>query len=189
MVDSKKRCGWVVEDRLCVQYHDEEWGVPVHNDHKQFECLLLEGAQAGLSWLTILKRREEYKRVFRNFDPNKVALFTDDDIRLSLRDAGIIRNRLKLLAAVNNAQIFLLIQAEFGSFSKYIRSLIGEKVTVNHWKLLEEVPSSTEDSVIFSKDLKKRGMKFVGPTIMYAYMQATGLVNDHTIDCFRYNEV
>jgi DNA-3-methyladenine glycosylase I len=184
---NKKRCSWVGDDPLYKEYHDEEWGVPVRDDKKQFEFLVLEGAQAGLSWLTILKRREGYRRVFKNFDIEKVAKMTEEDIQTALQDEGIIRNKLKVHSAIKNAQVFLEIQKEFGSFSSYIWQFVGGKPLVNSWKIDEEAPVTNEVSDAISSDLKKRGMSFVGSTIIYAHMQATGLVNDHAADCFRYN--
>lgn len=187
---SKKRCGWA-EDTFpeYIQYHDQEWGVPVHNDRTHFEFLILEGAQAGLSWSTILKRREGYRRAFANFDPEKVARFDEPMVRKLLHDEGIIRNKLKIESAVKNAQLFLDIQEEFGSFDTYIWKFVGGKPIVNHWKSMKEVPATTKESDALSKDLKKRGFKFTGSTIMYAHMQACGLVMDHTVDCFRYREL
>lgn len=186
----KRRCAWAegqFEDY--IKYHDEEWGVPVHDDRKHFEFLILEGAQAGLSWSTILKRREGYRQAFANFDPQKVATFGEEKIHELLQFAGIIRNKLKVRSAVTNAQKFLEIQEEFGSFDKYIWQFVGGKPIVNHWTDRSKVPATTKESDALSKDLKKRGFKFVGSTIMYAHMQACGLVNDHTVDCFRYQEL
>lgn len=184
-----KRCGWVGSDPVYIAYHDEEWGVPVHDDQKMFEFLTLESAQAGLSWITILKRREGYARVFHDFDVEKVAVMSEDDIQKALQDPGIIRNKLKVRAAVANAKVFLSIQKEFGSFCNYIWSFVGGKSLKNTWHSQTDVPATSSHSDELSVDLKRRGMTFVGSTIMYAHMQATGLVNDHTIDCFRYNEV
>jgi len=186
----KKRCGWSENTfEAYAKYHDEEWGVPVHNDRKHFEFLLLEGAQAGLSWATIIKRREGYRNAFANFNPEIVAQYSSKKIAKLLEDTGIIRNRLKVNAAVTNAQKFLEIQAEFGTFDNYIWEFVGGKQVVNKWRELKEIPATSVESDALSKDLKKRGFKFVGSTIMYAHMQACGLVNDHTIDCFRYNQV
>lgn len=187
---SKKRCGWV-EDTFpeYIKYHDEEWGVPVHDDRTHFEFLILEGAQAGLSWSTILKRREGYRNAFANFDPKKVAQFDEAKIQELLQDEGIIRNKLKVRSAVTNAQLFLDIQEEFGSFDNYIWEFVGGEPIVNHWKSMKEAPATTKESYALSKDLKKRGFKFVGSTIMYAHMQACGLVMDHMVDCFRYAEL
>ena len=186
----KTRCPWVPADNeLYIKYHDEEWGVPVHDDSKHFEFLILEGAQAGLSWETILKRRDGYKHNYANFAPAKVAKFSEKKIQSMLQDPGIIRNKLKIRSSVKNAQHFLEIQKEFSSFDKYIWSFVNNK-TINH-KLskIEDYPVYTKEAEAFSKDLKKRGFNFVGPTIIYAHMQACGLVNDHTTDCFRHQQV
>ena len=172
-----------------MEYHDKEWGVPLHNDQKLFEFLILEGAQAGLTWQTILNRRENYRRAFDNFDPRKIARYTQKDISTLLKDAGIIRNRLKIAAAITNAQKFLAIQKEFGSFDKYIWHFVNYKTIKNKFKSLNDVPSATKESEFMSKELKKRGFKFVGSTICYAFMQAVGMVNDHFTDCFRHNKV
>ena len=181
------RCWWSEnQDELYQKYHDTEWGIPVHNDRIHFEFLILEGAQAGLSWITILKRREGYKKAFANFDPTIVAKYDEKKIEELMNDPGIIRNRLKIHSAINNAKLFLEIQKEFGSFDHYIWQFVKGKPIVNHWKTKEEIPAETIESQNLSKDLKKRGFKFVGSTIMYAHMQATGLVNDHTTDCFRH---
>jgi DNA-3-methyladenine glycosylase I len=186
----KRRCGWSESTfEGYEKYHDEEWGVPVHDDSKHFEFLILEGAQAGLSWATILKRREGYRHAFAGFDPEKVARYTQEKIEKLLLDVGIIRNRLKVQSAVSNAQKYLAMQKEFGSFDKYIWQFVGGKPIINKRKNLREIPATSKESDALSKDLKKRGFKFVGSTIMYAHMQACGLVNDHTTDCFRYNEV
>ncbi|TGN09378.1 DNA-3-methyladenine glycosylase I [Leptospira ilyithenensis] len=184
----KKRCPWCLKFDQYIRYHDEEWGVPVHNDLTHFEFLILEGAQAGLSWATILKKREGYKKAFANFDPEKVAKFTDKKLEKILLDPSIVRNRLKVYAAVNNAKRFLEIQKEFGSFDKYIWSFVNGKPIVNRRKTLKDVPATTKESDALSKDLIKRGFKFVGSTVIYAHMQATGLVNDHLEECFRYKE-
>ena len=179
------RCEWAIgQFEEYVQYHDQEWGVPVHDDHTHFEFLILEGAQAGLSWATVLKKREGYRKSFANFNPEKVAKFDEATIQELLQFEGIIRNKLKVRSAVTNAQKFLEIQEEFGSFDIYIWQFVDGKPIVNHWKSLSEIPATTKESDALSKDLKKRGFKFVGSTIMYAYMQACGLVNDHTVDCF-----
>jgi DNA-3-methyladenine glycosylase I len=170
---------------LYQQYHDKEWGVPVHDDHKHFEFLILEGAQAGLSWITILKRREGYRQAFAHFDPKKVAKFDAAKIKELLADEGIIRNRLKVESAVTNAKHFLEIQKEFGSFDTYVWQFVDGKPIQNKWKTSAQVPPETKESKALSADLRKRGFKFVGPTVMYAYMQAIGMVNDHTADCFR----
>jgi len=186
----KKRCEWVpANDNLYRQYHDEEWGVPIHNDRLLFEFLILEGAQAGLSWSTILKKRENYRSAYDNFDVEKIARYDDAKRQELLNNPGIVRNRLKVGASIQNANTFLDVQAEFGSFDAYIWQFVGGKPKINHWKSLKEVPAKTADSDVMSKDLKKRGFKFVGSTICYAFMQAAGLVNDHTIDCYRYAEL
>ena len=183
------RCGWCVKDPIYISYHDEEWGVPVHDDRKLFEFLILEGAQAGLSWLTILKRREGYRKAFAEFDPEKVARFTEKRIEKILLDPGIIRNNLKVRSAVTNAKAFLKVQEEFGSFDKYIWQFTDGKIIQNKRATLKDIPPRTTESDIMSKDLISRGFKFVGSTIMYAHMQATGMVNDHVTDCFRYREL
>jgi DNA-3-methyladenine glycosylase I len=186
----KRRCGWSEKTfEGYEKYHDEEWGVQVHDDRKHFEFLILEGAQAGLSWATILKRRDGYRKAFANFDPVVVAEYSQEKIEELLLDVGIIRNRLKVQGAVNNARKYLEVQKEFGSFDKYIWSFVDDMPIVNKRKNLSELPATTKESDALSKDLKKRGFKFVGSTIMYAHMQACGLVNDHVIDCFRYHEV
>jgi len=185
----KKRCEWVTDDLIYIQYHDTEWGVEVHDDINFFEALILDGAQAGLSWLTILKRRENYRRVFDGFDPGKVARYSREKINRLLQDKGIIRNRLKIESAVRNAGAFLGIQDEFGSFDNYIWRFVSGKPIINKWKQLSQLPAVSTQSVAMSKDLKKRGFSFVGPTICYAFMQAVGMVNDHTMDCFRYGEL
>lgn len=184
-----QRCSWSTNDEQYIRYHDEEWGVPVHDDRKLFEFLILEGAQAGLSWITILKRREAYREAFDQFDPEKVALYDEAKIESLLQRPDLIRNRLKIRSAVRNAQAFLKVQKEFGSFDRYIWHFVNGKPIQNQWKLLDEIPAQTPLSVKISKDLKKRGFSFVGPTIVYAHMQATGMVNDHLVNCFRYHEV
>jgi DNA-3-methyladenine glycosylase I len=186
MEDKKTRCPWCLKFDQYIQYHDEEWGNPVHDDQIHFEFLVLEGAQAGLSWATILKKRNGYKRAFADFDPKKVARFTPARIEKILLDPGIVRNRLKVQAAVNNARRFLEIQREFGSFDNYIWPFVGGKPIINRWKSLSEVPVTTPQSDALSKDLIKRGFKFVGSTVIYSHMQACGLVNDHLVDCWRY---
>ena len=183
------RCDWCGNDPLYVQYHDEEWGVPVHDDRKHFEFLVLEGAQAGLSWITILKRREGYRRAFDDFDPVKVASYDDRKVEALLQDTGIIRNRQKVKSAINNARAFLAVQAEFGTFDQYIWSFVDDKPIINRFKTMADIPAETPLSLKLRKDLKKRGFSFVGPTIMYAHMQAIGMVNDHVISCFRYREL
>ncbi|MCL4693699.1 MAG: DNA-3-methyladenine glycosylase I [Candidatus Hydrogenedentes bacterium] len=183
-----RRCEWA-RGELDIAYHDEEWGVPVHDDRTLFEFLILEGAQAGLSWSTILKKREGYRVLFDNFDAKKVARYDARRIAKLLDDPRIVRNRLKVESTVDNAKAFLAVQKEFGSFDAYIWQFTGGKPIVNRWKSLKEIPARTVESDAMSKDLKKRGFRFVGSTICYAFMQATGMVNDHTIDCFRYREV
>jgi DNA-3-methyladenine glycosylase I len=185
----KKRCKWCGTDPVYVRYHDKEWGVPVYNDRKLFEFLTLEGAQAGLSWITILKRRSGYKKAFANFDPKKVSKFSKAKVNSLLKDEGIIRNRLKVESTIKNAKAFLEVQKEFGSFSKYQWSFVGGKPIKNKRKTMKDIPAKTELSDAFSKDLKKRGFSFVGSTIIYAHMQAVGMVNDHVTSCFRYKEV
>lgn len=184
------RCGWA-EGQFpeYVRYHDEEWGVPVWDDPTHFEFLILESAQAGLSWATVLKRRAGYRQAFAGFDVDKVARFTEEDVQRLLQDPGIIRNQLKIRAAINNAQRFLEVKQEFGSFSRYIWQFVGGKPVINHWTEQKKVPATSTESDALSKDLKKRGFKFVGSTIIYAHMQACGLVMDHTTDCFRYKEL
>ena len=172
-----------------IHYHDREWGVPVHDENRLFEFLLLEGAQAGLSWMTILKRRENYRRAFKDYDLRAIARFSEARKKQLLSDKGIIRNRLKIESAVTNAQSFLRVQEEFGSFDKYIWGFVNETSIQNRWKSLRELPAKTRESENMSKDLKKRGFRFVGPTICYAFMQAVGMVNDHRIDCFRHAEL
>ena len=185
----KTRCTWSISDPIYVDYHDNEWGVPLHDDRFLFEFLILEGAQAGLSWITILKKRENYRKAFDNFDPEKIAKYSDKKVEKLLKNEGIIRNRLKINAAVQNAKSFLNIQKEFGSFDKYIWHFVNGKPKINKWKNLQDVPSKTKESDLMSKDLKKRGFKFVGSTICYAFMQATGLVNDHLISCYRHEQI
>lgn len=186
----KKRCTWVnCDDQLMVEYHDREWGVPVHDDTKHFEFLVLEGAQAGLSWSTILKRREGYRRAFSNFDPNEVARYSDKQIERLVLDPSIIRNRQKIEATVRNARQFLAIQEEFGSFDSYCWRFVDGRPRVNQQSAATQIPATSPQSDAFSKDLKKRGFAFVGSTIIYAHMQAVGMVNDHLVDCFRYLEV
>ncbi len=184
----KKRCAWVNSDPLYIDYHDDEWGVPVHDDRLLFEFLILEGAQAGLSWLTILKKRDNYRKAFDNFDARKIARYNAAKLKKLLVDPGIVRNRLKIAAAVQNAKAFLAVQNEFGSFDAYIWQFVGGRQTINRWKVLKEIPAKTAESDVMSKDLKKRGFKFVGSTICYAFMQAVGMVNDHTVDCFLYKK-
>ena len=185
----KERCEWVRGDLLLIDYHDREWGKAIHDDHRLFEFLILEGAQAGLSWLTILKKRENYRRAFSEFDPNAVAHYKEDKVQELLQNKGIVRNRLKIRATIGNARSFLKIQKEFGSFDKYIWQFIDGKPMQNNWKSLTEIPAKSPESELMSEDLQRRGFKFVGPTICYSFMQAVGMVNDHTINCFRYWEL
>jgi DNA-3-methyladenine glycosylase I len=182
--DDRARCDWVGCKPHLIHYHDREWGVPVHDDRTHFEMLLLEGAQAGLTWETILLRRDGYRRAFAEFDPKKVARFTVKKKAALLKNPGIIRNRLKIDSAVTNAQAFLAVQEEFGSFDRYVWEFVGGKPKVNRWPRRSQLPATSRESDALSKDLKTRGFRFVGSTIIYAYMQAVGLVNDHTIDCF-----
>ncbi|MCL5675348.1 MAG: DNA-3-methyladenine glycosylase I [Candidatus Marsarchaeota archaeon] len=191
-MEAERRCNWpsLEGNALYLNYHDSEWGVPVHDDRKLFEFIILEGAQAGLSWLTILKRRANYRKAFDNFDPRRVARYDERKIRDLLNDSGIIRNRLKVASAIRNAQSFISIQEEFGSFDEYIWQFVpGSKPIKNRWKNFSQVPPRTSASDAMSRDLIKRGFSFAGSTICYAHMQATGMVNDHITDCFRYNEV
>ena len=189
MTEEKKRCGWCGTDELYVAYHDEEWGVPVWDDRTLFEFLILEGAQAGLSWSTILNKREGYRRLYDGFDPRIVALYDEGKRVELLSDPAIVRNRAKVAASIGNAQAFLKVQAEFGSFSDYIWRFTDGRPIENAWKTLAEIPATTPLAETVSKDLKKRGFKFVGPTIVYAHMQATGMVNDHLVSCFRHTEI
>jgi len=188
-METKIRCAWGEGSQEYIEYHDKEWGIPVHDDNRLFEFLILEGAQAGLSWSTILKRREGYKRAFAEYDVSTVAKYDSAKIEDLLKDTGIIRNRLKVESTVNNAQRFIEVQKEFGSFDTYFWSFVGGTPIVNSWTKMEEIPATTKESDELSKDLKKRGFKFVGSTIIYAHMQACGLVNDHIVDCFRYKEL
>lgn len=181
----KKRCWWPGDDPLYIDYHDKEWGVPVHDDRKLFEFLILEGAQAGLSWITVLRKRENYRKAFDHFDANKIAKYDARKVTQLLKNEGIIRNRLKVKGTIQNAKAFLAVQEEFGSFDKYIWSFVGGKTLVNRRKGKGSIPATTPESDAMSKDLKKRGFTFVGSTICYAFMQACGLVNDHTSDCFK----
>ena len=188
-MSDKIRCPWAGRGKAFYDdYHDHEWGVPVHDDIKHFEMLILEGAQAGLSWETVLKKREAYREAFHFFDPQKVAKMEDAELEALLLNPGLIRNRLKIFTARKNAIAFLAIQKEFGSFDHYIWNFIGGKSIVNHWQEMKDVPAKTKESDAISKDLKKRGMSFVGSTIIYAYMQAIGMVNDHLTSCFRYKK-
>lgn len=185
----RKRCAWAGTDPLYVAYHDEEWGVPLHDDRALFEFLVLEGAQAGLSWITILRKRDAYRRAFDRFDPRKVARYNERKIAALLADAGIVRNRAKVASAVKNARAFLEVQAEFGSFDAYQWRFVGGRSLQNRRRAIGDVPARTAESDAMSKDLKSRGFTFVGSTIVYAHMQACGMVNDHLVDCFRYREV
>ena len=184
----KTRCSWPSDDKLMIKYHDKEWGVPLHSDKKLFEFLILEGFQAGLSWRTILHKRENFRKAFDNFDFNNVAKYNKRKINSLLKDEGIIRNRLKIEGAIINAKAFLQVRKEFGTFNKYIWNFVNGKPIQNKFKTLSELPAKTKLSDQISEDLKKRGFKFVGSTIVYAHMQATGMVNDHVVSCFRYNE-
>ena len=186
---TKKRCQWCLSgNELYVQYHDKEWGVPVHDDRKQFEFLTLESAQAGLSWSTVLNKREGYRKAFADFDPIKVAGFTEKRILKIMENPGVIRNKLKVRSAVTNAQLFLAVQEEFGSFDDYIWQFVDGRTIQNKWRTMKQIPVTTKESDALSKDLKQRGFKFVGSTIMYAHMQAVGMVNDHVVGCFRHKE-
>jgi DNA-3-methyladenine glycosylase I len=183
-----KRCGWCLSDPIYLEYHDREWGYPVREDRKQFEFLVLESAQAGLSWLTILKRREGYRRLYNDFEPEEVARFDESRIQHMLQDPGIIRNRKKIESSINNARRFLEIREQYGSFSTYLRGFTEGKQVLNHFRDLSELPATSPLSDRIARDMKKRGFQFLGSTIMYAHLQATGLVNDHLVDCFRYRE-
>ncbi|MFX1316282.1 MAG: DNA-3-methyladenine glycosylase I [Promethearchaeota archaeon] len=183
------RCKWAYYSTTMKEYHDKEWGIPIHDDKLLFEFLILEGAQAGLSWSTILQKRENFKNAFDDFNANKIVKYSHQKIEELMNNEGIIRNKLKINAIIANARAFLEVQREFGSFDKYIWQFVDYKSIKNNFKELSELPSRTEQSEIMSKDLKKRGFKFIGPTICYAFMQAVGMVNDHVIDCFRYNEI
>lgn len=185
----QKRCGWSTSDPLYLEYHDEEWGVPVHDDRKLFEMLILEGAQAGLSWITILKKRTNYRKAFDNFDAAKIARYDARKKRQLLADAGIVRNRLKIEAAIENAKAFLAIQNEFGSFDAYIWQFTGGKPKQNRWRSLKAIPAKTLESDAMSKDLKLRGFRFVGSTICYSFMQAVGMVDDHATSCYRHKHI
>jgi DNA-3-methyladenine glycosylase I len=185
-----RRCAWVdPDDPLLLTYHDREWGVPVHNDRKHFEVLVLSGAQAGLNWSLILKKRTGYRRAFDKFDPEKIARYSDKRILRLLSDPQIIRNRMKIEAAVRNARAFLKVRQEFGTFDSYCWQFVGGRPVLNRWRTTGHIPATSPESAAFSKDLKRRGFGFVGPTVIYAYMQAVGMVNDHLIDCFRYREI
>ncbi|MEM9242948.1 MAG: DNA-3-methyladenine glycosylase I [Pseudomonadota bacterium] len=185
---NKIRCAWCADDPIYQHYHDKEWGVPCYDDRRLFEFLLLEGAQAGITWATILNKRENYRRCFDNFDATKIARYSDKKIAALLQNPGIIRNRLKVYSARQNARAFLEVLSEHDAFSDYIWQFVDGRPIINHWKTIDQVPASTTISVQMSKALKKRGFNFVGPTICYAFMQAVGMVNDHTVDCFRYQQ-
>ncbi|MCU0373073.1 MAG: DNA-3-methyladenine glycosylase I [Ignavibacteria bacterium] len=186
---NNKSCEWLNKNPLMIEYHDREWGVPLHNDNKLFEYMILDAFQAGLSWNTIINKRDNFRKAFDNFDPVKISKYGDRKIQSLLNDAGIIRNRLKVNAAVTNAKAFLKVQKEFGTFDNYIWQFTGGKTIVNKWKTIKEIPAKTKESDAMSKDLLNRGFKFVGSTICYAFMQAAGMVNDHITACFRYKEV
>jgi DNA-3-methyladenine glycosylase I len=188
-VKEKTRCGWAGEDPLYIAYHDREWGVPVHRDRKLFEMLVLEGAQAGLAWITILRKRENYRKAFCGFDPEKVARFDKRRVARLLRDPGIVRNRAKVESTVENARVFLDIREKYGTFNKLCWRFVDGKPRVNRWRTLKSIPARTKESEALSEELARRGMRFVGPTICYAFMQAVGMVNDHTVDCFRHAEL
>jgi len=185
----RTRCPWAGSDPLYIDYHDTQWGVPLHDDRRLFEFLILEGAQAGLSWITVLKKRNNYRDAFDGFDPEKVARYRHDKIEKLLKNEGIIRNRLKIAAAVDNARAFIKVQNEFSSFDAYIWGFVDGRPVRNEWKSMQQVPAQSEKSKLMSRELKKRGFKFVGPVICYAFMQAVGMVNDHLVDCFRHSEI
>jgi DNA-3-methyladenine glycosylase I len=185
----KNRCSWPKDDSLMIQYHDTEWGIPIYDDRKLFEFMVLDSFQAGLSWSTILKKRENFRKAFNNFNVEKIALYKEEKIKELMNDTGIIRNNLKIKATINNAICFINIQKEFGIFSKYIWQFVKHKPINNKWKTIQEIPARTIESDAMSKDLKKRGFKFVGSTICYAFMQASGMINDHIVDCYRYKEI
>ena len=189
MISNRTRCAWSGDDPIYIAYHDEEWGLPVYDDQALFAKLLLDGAQAGLSWITILRKRDNYYVAFDNFDPEKMARYDDAKIAALLANPGIVRNKQKVNAFVKNAQAYLRLQDEIGSFSDYLWDFVGGAPIVNAWKSMAELPATSPQSETMSKDLKKRGFSFVGPTICYAFMQAVGMVNDHTVDCFRYHEL
>ena len=185
----KQRCSWATGSQLMIAYHDQEWGVPLHDDRRLFEFIILEGAQAGLSWATILNKREAYRQAYDRFDIAKVARYGNRKIRDLLTNPGIVRNRLKVLASIQNAQAFETVQSEFGSFDRYVWQFVGGRPRQNQWNSARAAPATTRESDALSKDLKRRGFKFVGSTICYAFMQAVGMVNDHTVDCFRYRQL
>ena len=189
MTTTKTRCSWAGDNPIYIRYHDKEWGVPVHNDRKLFEFIILEGAQAGLSWITVLKKRPAYREAFDRFDFNKIARYKEARVKILMANAGIIRNELKIRSSIRNAKAFIEVRKEFGTFNKYIWMYVNQKPIQNSWKSMKELPAKTDLSDKISFDLKKRGFNFVGSTIIYAHMQAIGMVNDHTIDCFRYKKV
>ena len=189
MAKTRKRCEWPGTDPLYVEYHDLEWGVPQHDDRKLFEMLILEGAQAGLSWITILRKRENYRRALAGFDPKQVARFDQRKVAALLRDEGIVRNRMKIASTVGNAKVFLAIRKEFDSFDRFIWQFVDQLPKINRWRSLGQIPAKTPQSEAMSRELKRRGMNFVGPTICYAFMQAVGMVNDHVVGCFRHREL
>lgn len=188
MAKERRRCSWVSEDQIYMDYHDNEWGVPVHDDRKLFEAIVLDTFQAGLSWFIILKKREKMRKAFDNFDANKIAKYDERKVKALLNNEGIIRNRLKIMAAIHNARMFLGVQKEFGSFDRYMWQFTDYKIIVNRRKNVNQLPARTKESDAMSIDMKRRGFKFTGSTICYAFMQAVGMVNDHTIDCFRYRK-
>ncbi len=188
-LQNRERCPWPTDNPLMIEYHDTEWGVPLHDDRKLFEFMMLDAFQAGLSWSIVLKKREAFRKAFRNYDPVRIARFTEKDIQRLLKDEGIIRNRLKILSTVKNARLFLTVQKEFGSFDNYIWQFTNHRMKVNRFKTLKQLPAVSKAAETMSKDLKQRGFTFVGPTICYAFMQAAGMVNDHLVSCFRYEEV
>jgi DNA-3-methyladenine glycosylase I len=188
-VAESRRCSWASSDPLLMEYHDREWGVPVHDDRKLFEFLLLDGAQAGLSWLTVLRKRENYRKAFGGFDPNRIAEYDAGQVKRLLADPGIIRNRMKIESCIRNARGVLALRKEFGSFDRYVWSFVGGRPRKNRWRTLKQIPARTRESDAMSSDLRRRGFSFVGSTICYAFMQAAGLVNDHVVQCFRYNQI
>jgi DNA-3-methyladenine glycosylase I len=189
MAMTKTRCAWAGDNPVYIRYHDKEWGVPVHNDKKLFEFIILEGAQAGLSWITVLKKRPAYREAFDKFDFNKIALYKEARVKKLMANAGIIRNELKIRSSIRNAKAFIEVRKEFGTFNKYMWTFVDQKPIQNSWKSMKELPAKTDLSDKISLDLKKRGFNFVGSTIIYAHMQATGMVNDHVTGCFRYKEI
>ena len=188
-MNNMERCGWAAKEKIYMEYHDGEWGVPLHDDRRLFELLVLEGAQAGLSWITVLKKRENYRKAFDSFDAARIAKYDKKKMKKLLANEGIIRNKLKIKSAIRNAKAFLQVKKEFGSFDRYIWQFVNCKPIKNSWKSLKQVPARTKESDAMSNDLKKRGFSFVGSTICYAFMQASGMVNDHTVNCFKYKEI